>query len=176
MSKRAPSKPEPVTARAALFDELDLAGREVSAATVMFHTALAERRGLSATEEKTLDILLRRGPLTHADLVRETNLKPASVSNLIDRLERRGFAARGPHPQDGRRVLVSAVSDRIMADVAPLFEPWIAELHALYDTFSDDQLATIRDFLFGAAERQQRAALTLKTESVTLDPAAGPKA
>ena len=166
VSKRSsPRRPPSGDGRAQLVEQLDLAGREVSSATVMFHTALAERRGLSATEEKTLDILLRRGPLTHAELVRETNLKPASVSDLVDRLERRGFAVRRPHPDDGRRVLVAAVEDRIMADVTPLFEPWVTELHAIYAEFSDEQLRTIRDFLMTAAERQQTAALKLMDRS-----------
>lgn len=158
MSKRAAPDSPRRPRRAALVAELDLAGREVSAATVMFHAVLAERRGLSATEEKALDILLRRGPLTHRELVRETGLKPASVSDLVDRLERRGYAVRQPHPTDGRRVLIAAVSERITADVSPLFESWVRELHALYAEFSDDQLGVIRDFLREAARRQQHVA------------------
>ena len=50
--------------RAELLEELALAGRAMSAATVMFHATVAERQGLSATEEKALDLLERFGPLT----------------------------------------------------------------------------------------------------------------
>ena len=45
--------------RAELLEELALAGRAMSAATVMFHATVAERQGLSATEEKALDLLER---------------------------------------------------------------------------------------------------------------------
>ena len=50
--------------RAELLEQLALAGRVSSAATVMFHTAVAARQGLSASEEKALDLLERSGPLT----------------------------------------------------------------------------------------------------------------
>ena len=78
--------------RAALIEDLNLAGREVSTATVMFHSAVAARRGLSATEEKALDLLLRMGPMTHAELCAHTGLAPASVTDLIDRLVRKDYA------------------------------------------------------------------------------------
>lgn len=161
MSKRQ-SPPGPVsTERAALIERVNLAGREVSAATIMFHTAVAARRGLSATEEKTLDILLRNGPMTHAELGAATGLAPASVSGLIDRLEHKGYATRARHPQDGRRVLVSADAGRINAELTPLFAPWTESLHELYARYSDGQLETIRDFMTRAARRQRDAAQEL---------------
>ncbi len=59
----AGSEPSPAPAaapagrREALEAALDLAWRDVSAATVAFHSALAAHRGLTAIEEKTLDLL-----------------------------------------------------------------------------------------------------------------------
>src|SRR5215510_1274925 len=89
--------------RRQLLDALFIAGREISAAAVMFHTALAARQGLSATEEKALDLLDRHGPLTGRQLAERSGLAPASVSNLADRLEAKGFARRTPNPADGQR-------------------------------------------------------------------------
>ncbi|WP_196815014.1 MarR family transcriptional regulator [Mesorhizobium sp. L103C105A0] len=44
-----------------------------------------------------------------ANLVaRETNLTPAAVTTLIDRLEKRGFVSRQPDPDDRRKVMVAA--------------------------------------------------------------------
>lgn len=154
--------------RAALTERLNLAGREVSAATIMFHTAVALRRGLSATEEKTLDILLRAGPMTHAELGTATGLAPASVSGLIDRLEHKGYARRTRHPRDARRVLISANADRIEAELTPLFTPWAQSLAELYASYTTSQLETICDFMIRAAARQRDAAAALAA------PAAGP--
>ncbi|MDQ8046890.1 MAG: MarR family transcriptional regulator [Solirubrobacteraceae bacterium] len=159
-------RPEPSTtptpSRAELLAQLELAGRESSAATVMFHTAVAAKQGLSATEEKALDILMRRGPLTHAELAAETSLAPASVTDLIGRLESKGYASRERHPDDGRRVLVRVHEDKVYAAMVPLFTPWVAALHALYETFTDDQLVAVERFLREAAVAQRAAAEQLR--------------
>lgn len=146
---------------AALVRRLHDAGRELSTATVMFHTALALRRGLSATEEKALDLLLREGPMTHAELVERSGLAAASVSDLIDRLERKGYAHRERHPEDGRRILVRADAARIEADLTPLFRGWVHDLERLYASYSSDELEVIADFMTKAAARQRDAAVAL---------------
>ena len=142
----------------ALIERLQQAGRESSAATVAYHSALAERRGLSASEVKAIDVLMRRGPMTHAELVEHTALKPASVTDLIDRIERKGYASRGPHPDDRRRILVTVDAEHIFSELGPLFAEWFQALDALYDQYSDDELAVIADFLAKAAAAQQIAA------------------
>src|SRR5215468_10484220 len=96
--------------RRRLLDGLFAAGREVSAAAVMFHTALAARQGLSATEEKAL--------------------------NLLDRLEAKGFARRTRNPHDGRSVLIEAAPDRL-AQLGPLFADWVRELEDLTAKYTD---------------------------------------
>ena len=118
----------PLDRRAELLEQLALAGRASSAATVMFHTAVAARQGLSASEEKALDLLERSGPLTAGELARRAGLAPASVTALVDRLERKGFARRIPNPGDGRSVLVEVDSERVYATVAPLFADWVGSL------------------------------------------------
>lgn len=129
----------------------------MSAATVAFHHAVAARQGLSASESKALDALLRLGPLTHAQLVEQTALAPASVTDLIDRIERKGFAARGPHPEDGRRILVTADEQQVMAAMQPLFADWVTRLHEIYDGYDDEQLAFIADLFTQLAVAQQAA-------------------
>lgn len=145
-----------------LIERLHQAGRESSTATVAFHTALAQLRGLSPTDEKAVDVLLRHGPLTHGALGDQVGLAAASVSDLIDRLEAKGYVERSPHPEDGRKVLVTALTERINREMAPLFGEWVAALEELYATFSDEQLETICEFLTEAATRQQAATHALR--------------
>jgi DNA-binding MarR family transcriptional regulator len=147
--------------RAELLARLETAGRAQSAATVMFHSAVAGRQGLSATEEKALDLLDRFGPLTAGELAQRSGLAPASVTGLVKRLERKGFARRVPNPNDRRSVLVEIDTDRVFASMAPLFEDWVRSLHELYAGYSDEQLETILDFLVEAARRQQEATTRL---------------
>ena len=150
--------------RAELLERLALAGRASSAATVMFHTAVAARQGLSATEEKALDLLERSGPLTAGELARQTGLAPASVTGLVTRLERKGFARRVPNPDDRRSVLVEVDAERLYARVAPLFGDWIRSLQELYAGYTDEQLEVILHFLTEAARRQQEATARLTDE------------
>ncbi|MBO0816043.1 MAG: hypothetical protein J2P30_13000, partial [Actinobacteria bacterium] len=75
-SGRGPA--EMAAARRQLLDAMFQAGRELSVAAVMFHTALAARQGLTATEEKALDLLDRYGPLTARQLAERSGLAPAS--------------------------------------------------------------------------------------------------
>ena len=83
-----------VTPRTELVAALSRAGRIQSDATVMFHSAVAERMGLSVTEQKTIGILDRLGPLSAGEIAAHTGLATASVTSLIDRLEAKGFAQR----------------------------------------------------------------------------------
>lgn len=151
---------DPSSRRAELLQQLQLAGREQSAATVMFHTALAAKQDLSATEEKALDLLERFGPLTAGQLAQRSGLAPASVTGLVDRLERKGFARRVPHPVDKRSVLIEVNPDRLAA-LGPLFDDWWRSLTELFSGYSDEQLETILHFLNEATRRQQEATARL---------------
>ena len=143
--------------RAELLQQLETAGRASSVATVMFHTAVAARQGLSASEEKALDLLERSGPLTAGELARQSGLAPASVTGLINRLEDKGFARRIQNPGDRRSILVEVDVERLYARVAPLFADWARSLQELYAGYSDEQLEVILHFLTEAARRQQEA-------------------
>ena len=147
-------------------DALFTAGREVSAAAVMFHTTLAARQGLSATEEKALDLLERDGPLTGRQLAQRSGLAPASVTNLVNQLEAKGFARRTRNPHDGRSVLIEAVPDRL-AQLGPLFDDWVRELEELTAKYTDAELAAITDFLTESARRQKDATARLTSAAGT---------
>jgi DNA-binding MarR family transcriptional regulator len=160
-----PSAPDdtrsPTGRRAELLEQLAMAGRASSVATVMFHTAVAAKQGLSASEEKALDLLERSGPLTAGELARQSGLAPASVTGLINRLEQKGFARRIQNPSDRRSILVEVDVERMYARVAPLFADWVRSLEELYAGYSDEQLEVILHFLTEAARRQQEATARL---------------
>lgn len=144
------------TERQELVRAADAAGRALSTAAVLYHGTLAELSGLSPTEWKALDLIQRLGPVTAGVLARESGLAPASVTGLITRLERKGFARRLPNPADGRSVLVEVVPERL-GDAAPVFDDFLRSLHDLYEEFSDDELRRIVHFTKEAARRQHEA-------------------
>jgi DNA-binding MarR family transcriptional regulator len=143
-----------------LIQRVFLAGRELSTAAVMFHTAVAAKGGLTATETKALDLLERLGPLTAGELSEQSGLAPASVTGLIDRLERKGVARRIPHPQDRRRVLIEMNRDHLAVS-EPMFDDFVAGMRELCEKYDDDQLLTIIDFVSASARVQQAATARL---------------
>ncbi len=146
--------------RSQLIAALSDAGRESSTATVLLHTAIAGRIGLSASDTKTLDVLLRQGPCTAGELARHTGLTTPSVTSLIDRLESKRLVERERDPRDRRRVMVHPVLSRI-ARFAPLYGAIGKQFEEFFGQYSDAQLKTILDFMTKSAERSRQIAASI---------------
>jgi DNA-binding MarR family transcriptional regulator len=142
--------------RKTLLAELETAGREMSVSTIVFHTALSAKLGLTAIEEKTVDILARGGPLTARELAKRTALAHASVTALIDRLEKKRFVRRIAHPSDGRSILVELRPESLKR-MGAYFEGFARSLEELYATYSDEDLERILAFMVEVARRQTDA-------------------
>jgi DNA-binding MarR family transcriptional regulator len=130
------------------------ASRESSTLAVFFHTKMAERVGLGATEGKTLGLLGLLGPLTAGEIASHTGLTTPSVTGLLDRLESKGMVRRVRDPHDRRRVIVEPDQERL-AERDQLFFSVQEGFRELLDIYSDEQLATIADFLTRSAQRSQ---------------------
>lgn len=138
--------------RAELLAKLAEVGREHSDATVLFHSALAQMLELHPTDYKTLGVLQRVGALSAGEIAQRTGLATASVTNLIDRLENRGFVRRVDDPGDRRRVVVEVVPQKI-SGAWKLFASTRKSLAGLYERYTDKELGVIADFLARNAER-----------------------
>ena len=125
--------------------------RAYSTAAVVLHQRIAERLGLSAADVKALDVLQRRGPLTAGELARETALATASVTSLIDRLERKHLVRRVPDPTDRRKVRVE-LGRAMFEQVVPLFTVLEGRMRARIGRCSARQAAIIEAFLLGAVD------------------------
>jgi DNA-binding MarR family transcriptional regulator len=92
--------------RQVLIEQLYALGEVSSTETALFHQAAAARYGLGITDMKTLSVLTQEGPMTAGRLAQRLSLTTGAVTNLIDRLQRRGLVARAPDPEDRRKVIV----------------------------------------------------------------------
>jgi DNA-binding MarR family transcriptional regulator len=140
--------------RERLIETVTQASRESSTLAVFFHTKMAEQFGLGATEEKTLSLLGKRGPLTAGEIAAHTGLTTPSVTGLLDRLESKGMVRRVRDPHDRRRVIVEPNQERL-AELDRLFYFVQEAFHEMLDLYSNEQLATIADFLTRSAQRTQ---------------------
>src|SRR5215469_8792940 len=140
--------------RESLIEAVLQASRESSTLAVFFHARMAERVGLGATEEKTLALLSQLGPLTAGEIASHTGLTTPSVTGLIDRLESKGMVRRVRDSHDRRRVFVEPNQKRL-AELDRLFSSVQEAFRKVLDIYSDEQLATIADFLTRSAQRSK---------------------
>jgi DNA-binding MarR family transcriptional regulator len=134
--------------RAAL---LALLGRKLAGEhavkTVLFQEAIADQLGLNTTDLMCLSFLGGAEPLTAGQLADATGLTTGSVTAMIDRLEKAGYAQREKDPTDRRRVIVRPVSERIERDIAPLYASIGQAWERAIEGYSTQELAVILDML-----------------------------
>lgn len=147
-----------------MLEQLILAGRRLSAATVMFHQTVATRLGLNPTDHKCADFLLTRGPMTAGELATATGLTTGAITGVIDRLEAAGYVRREDDPRDRRRVVVRAVP-AVMQEIGPLFADLAASTAALSERYSDAELAVILDLMDRSREMVHDATVKLRQQS-----------
>jgi DNA-binding MarR family transcriptional regulator len=143
---------------------LSEAGRSMSDAAVLFHTEAAEHAGLGLTDWKTLGILERYGPLSHGDLVARLGLKPASVTNVLDRLEHAGWVGRVRDEADARRIRVEVNREKVAVMQRTLFSSLGTQLEAVYARYTATELELIAQAFEELAVAQHRAADTLRRQ------------
>jgi DNA-binding MarR family transcriptional regulator len=108
------------------------------------------RFGISRTDLHLIDRLRSDGPQRPSLLARSVGLTSGGLSIALDRLERIGYIHRSQDPGDRRSVLVEA-TEAIVPLETEVFGPLIKRMTALLDTYTDEQLATIRHYLEQAA-------------------------
>jgi DNA-binding MarR family transcriptional regulator len=98
--------------------------------------------------------------MSAGEIARSSGLAMASVTDLVDRLERKGFVRRTRGSTDRRRVVVEPTLDREAA-AQQLFASTRRSLARLYATYSAEELRVIADSLDRNAKR-----LRLETRKV----------
>jgi len=150
-----------------LVEELMATGREMSGATVMFHSAVAEAVGLSATEHKAMDILARTGPLTAGGLAEHTGLTTGAITGLVDRLEAAGFVRRVRDAADRRKVIVEPVLEVLHGVIGPIFREMGEAVGALYGGFEEAERRVLLDYQRRMTELLREETLRLRRRAVT---------
>lgn len=134
-----------------LIDSVFEAIKEYGTATTFFHMAMAETMGLCPSDIKALDLIRRKGGLTAGELGTHTGLASASVTSLIDRLEKHGYVNRVRGKRDRRRIKVEAVPEKIDVIYSQIL-PLKSKTRDRLGRFNADELETIRNFLKDSSE------------------------
>jgi DNA-binding MarR family transcriptional regulator len=123
-------------------------GRELASTSLFFHTLIAGKVGLNATDTRCLDILARALPasITAGALTEATGLTTGAITGILDRLERAGFVKRTKDAHDRRKVLVELLPGK-MENLARLYDGLGMGMESLAARYSLSELEMIEGFL-----------------------------
>ncbi len=102
--------------------------------------------GLNDVDLDCLDLIARLGPLSPGALAQRAALHPATMTGILDRLERGGWVARERDPSDRRAVVVRVLRDR-SAELVRLYSGMNSSMSEICAAYDDAQLEVIADFL-----------------------------
>ena len=103
-----------------------------------------------------LDLIDREGPLSPSKLARLAGLHPATITGILDRLERGEWIARERDPADRRAVLVRVRRERL-PDLLRLYAGMNRSMNQIYAGYNETELKAIADFLQRTAKAGRSA-------------------
>lgn len=135
--------------------------RELSIQLSLLNHQVGGRLGVKDADFDCLDLINRHGPMSPSALARRAGQHPATMTGVLDRLERAGWIARERDPADRRAVQVRALKER-NAEIIQLYTGMNAAMDDLCAGYDEAQLELLAEFLdrATAAGRQATDSLT----------------
>ncbi len=131
-----------------LLAALERAGRHYSAASVLFHQAIADWLDLNVTDLKCLDLTSEAGEITPGKLAEHSGLTTGAITGVIDRLEKAGYVRRERDLHDRRKVIIQPIPERILSKLTPIFMSLQQAMGTEFDSlYTDKDMALILDFI-----------------------------
>ena len=131
--------------------------RDTSVQLSLLNHQVGDQLDLKGTDLECLDLINRHGPLRPSALARRAGLHPATMTGILDRLERGGWIARDRDPADRRGVVLRALRDRA-TEVFRLYSGMNSEMDQICAGYSDGELELLDGFLRRTAEAGRTAA------------------
>lgn len=125
--------------------------RELSIQLSLLNHQVGARLNLKDVDLDCLDLVARYGPLSPSALARRAGLHPATMTGILDRLERAGWVSRDRDPVDRRAVTISARRERA-GEVLGLYAGMNGSLERLCAGYSEEELGVLADFLRRTSE------------------------
>jgi DNA-binding MarR family transcriptional regulator len=137
--------------------------REVSIQLSLLNHHVGAKLDLNPVDLNCLDLVGRLGPLSPSALARRAGLHPATMTGILDRLERGGWVARERDPSDRRAVRIRPLRDR-NAEVFRLYSGMNASMDEICAGYNDAELEVLAGFLQRTTEAGQRATQDLAAD------------
>jgi DNA-binding MarR family transcriptional regulator len=138
--------------------------RELSSEIMQVYRWVAEQAGLNQTDLMSLYFISRsNGSATPKSLAERLGLTTGATAILLNRLEKRGYVVRNPHPKDRRGVLLSlgqATRDHQFASLRERLYRVNADVIA---ELSPDEATIVRNFIARIAANTREALQHMRT-------------
>jgi len=125
--------------------------RELGIQLALLNHQVGQRLEMRDVDLDCLDIISRNGPLGASALARSAGLHPATMTGILDRLEKGGWIVRERDPADRRAVVVRAARER-GAEIYELYSGMNGSMESLLNGYDESQLEVLVDFLSRARE------------------------
>jgi DNA-binding MarR family transcriptional regulator len=134
--------------------------RELRVQLSLLNYRVGAHLDLNDVDLDCLDLIALRGPLSPGALARHAGLHPATITGILDRLERGGWVARGRDASDRRAVVVRPLRQR-NAELVQLYRGMNASIEEICANYGDAELEVLATFLARTADAGRTATETL---------------
>ncbi|HAM26148.1 MAG TPA: MarR family transcriptional regulator [Microbacteriaceae bacterium] len=132
--------------RRRLTTEIKASLRALNNQISLLNHRVGSRLDLKDVDLDCLDLISQHGPLSPSALARRTGLHPATMTGILDRLEKNGWIARDREPADRRAVAIRALPDRA-GELFRLYAGMNSAMDDICADYSEEELAVLSDFL-----------------------------
>jgi DNA-binding MarR family transcriptional regulator len=141
--------------------------RELSNELSLLNHQVGAHLELKDVDLDCLELISRYGPMSPSTVARRAGLHPATMTGVLDRLQRGGWITRERDPEatDRRAVTVRALRDR-NAEVFHLYSGMNSTMDNVLAGYSEGDLELLVDFLQRTTTAGQSATATLAETEV----------
>jgi DNA-binding MarR family transcriptional regulator len=157
MNSVTPARAEAIRRRQRSSADIRNSLRELRIQLSLLNYRVGSQLELKDVDLDCFDMIDSYGPLSPSALARRAGLHPATMTGILDRLERGGWIVRERDPSDRRAVMVRAVRERY-DELMRQYAGMSRSMNKLIAGYSDAELELIADFMRRTAEAGRNAA------------------
>jgi DNA-binding MarR family transcriptional regulator len=172
MTSVAPTRADEKRRRRRLTTAIKESLREMNIQLSLLNHHVGAHLELKDADLYCLDLINREGPLSPTAVARRAGLHPATMTGILDRLERGGWITRERDPIDRRAVVVRALRDR-NAELFRLLSGMNSSMDQICADYTAAELQLVADFLDRTTKAGRQATDELATDGDKQQPERG---